>query len=169
MRMDNRTKLTGYDVVNKYDYKRLLSVIRDYGEEKKAHKIVKAIVDSRKLRPIYTASELSRIVSAVKRKAGKTHPATQTFQAIRIEVNKELENLKGGLEKAIEMLTNRGRIGVISFHSLEDRIVKNMFKDTPLLNVITKRPIRPKREEIKANPNARSAKLRVAEKILQGA
>ncbi|MCX8021268.1 MAG: 16S rRNA (cytosine(1402)-N(4))-methyltransferase RsmH [Syntrophorhabdaceae bacterium] len=165
MRMDIREKTTGYDVVNFYDFKRLLSIIRDYGEERKAHKIAKAIVEARKIKPINTSYELGHIVSRVKRKTGKIHPATKTFQAIRIEVNRELENLREGLLGAIEMLNKGGRIGVISFHSLEDRIVKNTFKDSPSLVVITKKPITPGREEIARNPNARSAKLRVAEKL----
>jgi 16S rRNA (cytosine1402-N4)-methyltransferase len=108
---------------------------------------------------------LANVVGKAKRRTGRVHPATKTFQAIRIEVNGELDCLRSGLADAIEMVRPNGRIGVISFHSLEDRIVKEMFRASTIVNSVTKKPIRPGRPEIISNPSARSAKLRVAEKI----
>ncbi len=164
MRMDNRGTLTAYDVVNDYDYKELLQIIRDYGEDYRAPAIAKMIVETRKKNPISTAKELGGIVLKAKRRTGKIHPATKTFQAIRIEVNDELRSLQRGIEAAIDMLSPEGRVGVISFHSLEDRIAKFAFRAASELNIITKKPIRAERVEIKENPSSRSAKLRVAEK-----
>lgn len=165
MRMDNRESLTAYDVVNRYDYEALKRVILEYGEEYRAGRIARVITEERKRKPIATAKELSSAVLKAKRRTGRVHPATKTFQAIRIEVNGELPNLRSGLDDAIGMVRPRGRIGVISFHSLEDRIVKETFRDSPSLNVLTKKPIRPGRPEILVNPRARSAKFRIAEKI----
>jgi 16S rRNA (cytosine1402-N4)-methyltransferase len=122
------------------------------------------ITEERKKKPITTAKELAEIVGKAKKRTGKIHPATKTFQAIRIEVNEELNSLRSGLADAIDMARPKGRIGVISFHSLEDRIVKEMFRGSASLSIVTKKPIRPGREEVLSNPNARSAKLRVAEK-----
>jgi 16S rRNA (cytosine1402-N4)-methyltransferase len=164
MRMDNREELTAYDVVNSYDYKELLRIIRDYGEDYRAPAIAKMIVETRKIKSISTAKELGSIVLKAKRRTGRIHPATKTFQAIRIEVNDELRGVQKGIGEAIDMLSPEGRIGVISFHSLEDRITKVAFKDSPVLNIITKKPIRPERVETKENPSSRSAKLRIAEK-----
>ncbi len=164
MRMDNRQPLTAYDVVNGYNYDDLKAVVEEYGEEYRARMIAKAIVDERKKRPITTAKELSSVIMKAKRRTGKIHPATKTFQAIRVEVNGELKNLSAGIEGAIDMLAPHGRIGVISFHSLEDRMVKNVFKNNQLLNIITKKPFKAGRSEVLDNPNSRSAKLRVAEK-----
>jgi 16S rRNA (cytosine1402-N4)-methyltransferase len=121
-------------------------------------------VEARKKKPIDTAKELADLVAKVKWRRGRIHPATKTFQAIRIETNQELENLKTGVESAIEMLNPKGRIGVISFHSLEDRIMKETFRNSPVLTVLTKKPIRPERKEALTNPRSRSAKLRIAEK-----
>jgi 16S rRNA (cytosine1402-N4)-methyltransferase len=164
MRMDGRQPLTAYDVVNSYSYEALKKVIAEYGEDYRAARIARAITEDRRKRPISTAKELSTIVLKVKKKTGRVHPATKTFQAIRIEVNGELDNVRSGLADAIDMVQPAGRVGVISFHSLEDRIVKEMFRMSPLLNVISKKPIRPGRPEILTNPRARSAKLRIAEK-----
>lgn len=164
MRMDNTGGITAYDVVNGYSYMDLLKIIRDYGEEYRAPVIVKAIIEARKKRPVSTAKELGDIVLRVKRRTGRLHPATKTFQAIRIEVNDELRSLQSGIGAAINMLAPGGRIGAISFHSLEDRIVKNVFKSSSVLNLITKKPVKPQRAEIRENPNSRSAKLRIAEK-----
>lgn len=165
MRMDNRAELTAYDVVNGYSYDKLLKIISEYGEEYRAPRIVGTIAETRKKRPIATAKELADIVCRAKRRTGRMHPATKTFQAIRMEVNGELKNIDKGVDEAIDILAPEGRIGVISFHSLEDRIIKNKFKNSPLLMTITKKPYRPEREEIRENPSARSAKLRIAEKI----
>ena len=164
MRMDVRESLTAYDVVNKYNYEALRRVILEFGEEYRAARIAKVITEERKRKPIVTAKELANIVERAKRRTGRVHPATKTFQAIRIEVNAELDSLRSGLADAIDMAKPTGRIGVISFHSLEDRIVKEMFRTSPLLNVVTKKPIRPGRSEIISNPSSRSAKFRVAEK-----
>lgn len=164
MRMDTRESLTAYDVVNKYNYEALKRVILEFGEEYRAARIARVITEERKKKPITTAKELADVVGKAKRRTGRVHPATKTFQAIRIEVNRELDSLRSGLTDAIEMAKPQARIGVISFHSLEDRIVKEMFRASPFLNIVTKKPIRPGRAEIISNPSARSAKLRVAEK-----
>jgi 16S rRNA (cytosine1402-N4)-methyltransferase len=165
MRMDDRAPLTAYEVVNTYSYDRLLTILREYGEEEKAVKITKAILEARKKKPITTAKELSEVVSQAKWRTGKVHPATKTFQAIRIEVNDELEAIKTAIGDAAEMLRSRGRIGVMSFHSLEDRIVKEMFRNAEILEVVTRKPMRPGRDEIRRNPSSRSAKFRIAQKI----
>ena len=164
MRMDMRESMTAYDVVNKYNYEALKRVILEFGEEYRAARIARVITEERKKKPITTAKELADVVCKAKRRTGRVHPATKTFQAIRIEVNRELDSLRSGLTDAIEMAKPEARIGVISFHSLEDRIVKEMFRASPFLNIVTKKPIRPGRAEIISNPSARSAKLRVAEK-----
>lgn len=165
MRMDTRNSLTAYQIVNTYPQKKLVQILKEYGDEREAFRIAKAIVARRKLREIKTAKELAEIVKKSKRKRGRIHPATTTFQALRMEVNAEVENLKEGLMGAIKILRKGGRIGVISFHSIEDRIVKMCFRGESSLKIITKKPITPKREEILNNPRSRSAKLRVAEKI----
>ncbi|NPA52450.1 MAG: 16S rRNA (cytosine(1402)-N(4))-methyltransferase RsmH [Aquificae bacterium] len=171
MRMDKDQKLTAYDVVNTYPEHMLENIIKKYGEERFSKRIAKSIVEHRKKRPIQTTKDLENIIfHAYPRKAryGRIHPATRTFQAIRIEVNNELEELELALKKAIERLDKGGRIAVISFHSLEDRIAKNLFKEYGKLKKIknlTKKPIVPKEDEIKENPPSRSAKLRIAERI----
>ena len=164
MRMDMRETFTAHDVVNRYRQDDLANIIFQYGEEEKSRRIARAIVEARKKKPIDTAKELADLVAKVKWRRGRIHPATKTFQAIRIETNQELENLKTGVESAIEMLNPKGRIGVISFHSLEDRIMKETFRNSPALTVLTKKPIRPERKEALMNPRSRSAKLRIAEK-----
>ncbi|MBA4416442.1 MAG: 16S rRNA (cytosine(1402)-N(4))-methyltransferase [Syntrophus sp. (in: bacteria)] len=165
MRMDNREPVTAYDVVNSYSYEGLRGILEEYGEEYRAPRIARMIVEERKKRPISTARELAHVVSKAKRREGRIHPATKTFQALRIEVNQELENIKTGVKDAITLLAPKGRIGVISFHSLEDRIIKETFKGSDSLALVTKKPIRPERPEILENPSARSAKFRVAEKL----
>ena len=164
MRMDDRQALTGHEVVNDYSYKDLLRIVRDYGEEYRGPAIVRTIVETRKKKPINTAKELADLVLRVKKRTGKIHPATKTFQAIRIEVNDELKSLEAGIAQAVDMLAPGGRVGVISFHSLEDRIVKNAFRSSPVLDIVTKKPIRAEVAEMRENPSSRSAKLRVAEK-----
>jgi len=165
MRMDNRQELTAFDVVNRYDYNRLKAIIEEYGEEKGAPKIARAILEARKKGSVATALDLARLVEQVKRRGGKIHPATKTFQAVRIEVNNELESLKTGLDAAVRALKPGGRVGVISFHSLEDRIVKRFFQSSDRLQVLTKKAIQPDRDELRRNRRARSAKLRIAEKM----
>ncbi|RKY05065.1 16S rRNA (cytosine(1402)-N(4))-methyltransferase [Candidatus Poribacteria bacterium] len=166
MRMDRRNPVTAMKVVNELSEEELRRIIREYGEERYAGRIARKIVSMREIAPITTTGQLARVIeSAVPPKArrGRIHPATRTFQAIRIYVNRELENLERGLKSAIERLRPGGRICVISFHSLEDRIVKRTLKSSPELKVLTKKPLRPSEEEIKRNPRSRSAKLRAAE------
>jgi 16S rRNA (cytosine1402-N4)-methyltransferase len=172
MRMDQRQSLTAEEVVNSYSEEELASLIRRYGEEPRATKIARAIAANR---PITSTHQLAEIVarSAYGRKPGhsKIHPATRTFQAIRMEVNRELELLQEALPIWIDLLAPGGRIAVISFHSLEDRLVKRAFKERSgnrydaTLRLLTKRPVRGDKNEIVFNPRARSAKLRAAAKI----
>ncbi len=164
MRMDIREELTAYDIVNSYRVDDLATILFEYGEEEKSRRIARAIVEARKKKPIETAKELADIVARAKWRRGRIHPATKTFQAIRIETNHELESLKKGIESAVEVLNPGGRIGVISFHSLEDRMMKEFFRNSPALKILTKKPLRPERKEILTNPRSRSAKLRIAEK-----
>ena len=128
MRMDSSQELTAWNVVNKYPEQEIERIIREYGEEPFARRIAKAIVIERKRSPIGTCKELADIVMRVYGGRGKTHPATRTFQALRIEVNKELDELKKGLSSATNMLKAGGRLCVVSYHSLEDRIVKNFMR-----------------------------------------
>ncbi|MBD3247837.1 16S rRNA (cytosine(1402)-N(4))-methyltransferase RsmH [Candidatus Falkowbacteria bacterium] len=171
------------EIVNKYSEKELKRIIAQYGEEKEAGKIARAIVKERAFEPITTASQLAQIIIKVKiQKSKKIHPATKTFQALRMETNDELPGLKKALSSAVDLLKDQGRLVLVSFHSLEDRIVKRFFKEKSLkcvcppslpvcacgkkqeLELITKKPIEPSEREIKDNPRARSAKLRVAQK-----
>ncbi len=186
MRMDRDLKLCAYDVVNGFSQKELADVIRKYGEEKMASKIAGAIVRKRQSSPIETTVDLSDIIlqampAAMKRQ--KIHPATRTFQALRIFVNRELDCLESGIASAVDALKTGGRLCVISFHSLEDRIVKNTFrdmaaacvcpKDIPYcvchkqatVRILTRKALVPSDAEATNNPRARSAKLRVAERI----
>ena len=179
-------KLTAADIANGYSEKELVDIFWKYGEEKYAKKIAKEIVKVRKIRKIRETKELVEIILNTvheKYKRARIHPATKVFQALRIEVNQELENLKEFLEQAVEILTDGGRLAVISFHSLEDRVVKDFFRKESRdclcppsfpkcvcahkrgLKIITKKPIVPSEKEIRENPRARSARLRVAEKI----
>lgn len=156
--------LRAWDLVNKLSFGELRKIIREYGEEFHASKIAGAIVSRRRKKTIDTTTELCRIMEGAVPRRSKIHPATRTFQALRIAVNNELENLRKGLQEAIGVLAPGGRICVISFHSLEDRIVKNTFRSSLALEVITKKPVIPLQAEVKINPRSRSAKLRVAEK-----
>ncbi len=165
MRVDRDEALTAYKVVNGYDYRTLVRIIKEYGEEGDAPRIARGILEARKKKPITDAKELAVIVADSKRGRGKIHPATKTFQALRIEVNQEFSNLEKGLQAAADMVRPSGRIGVITFHSLEDRIVKNFFKANSRLVSVTKKPISPGRDEVRSNRRARSAKLRIVEKI----
>jgi len=171
MRMDQSCGITAYDVVNKYKEEKLSEIIEKFGEERFHNRIARQIKDARQRKPIETTGELAAIV---KRAVGykyrhlKIDPATRTFQAIRIFVNDELGALEEGLKSSIFWLKAGGRIAVISFHSLEDRIVKNTFKGYAklgVLKIITKKPLIPEREEVIKNPRSRSAKLRVAQRI----
>jgi|CXWL01.1.fsa_nt_gi 16S rRNA (cytosine1402-N4)-methyltransferase len=162
--------LTAKDIIAGWDEEEIAKMIREYGEEKFSGRIARAIVEARREGPIETAHQLAEIISAVVPafyRNGRIHPATRTFQALRIAVNDELEALKEALKDAIDILTPGGRVAVISFHSLEDRIVKNTFReaeDEEKGTRITKKPIIPSRAEQLANPRSRSAKLRIFEK-----
>ena len=186
MRMDTDAPLSAYEVVNEYSEEELKRIFFEYGEEKFSARIASAIVKERSISPIETTSRLSEIIKSVipaaKRKDGP-HPAKRVFQAIRIEVNRELDAISPLISSATENLLPGGRIAIISFHSLEDRIVKLAYRDLtsgctcpkdfpicicnnkPKLKEITKKPILPSEEELTNNPRSRSAKLRVAEKI----
>jgi 16S rRNA (cytosine1402-N4)-methyltransferase len=168
MRMDRRQKMSAWDVVNKYPERDLDRILREFGEERLSKKISKAIVRWRSRKTIDTCSELSKIVEGAYGGRGRSHPATKTFQALRIEVNRELEELRAGLDTSLRFLKKNGRLCVISYHSLEDRIVKNFMINSSkkgLLKIITKKPKTPSPEELKLNPSSRSAKLRSVEKI----
>ncbi|MEW6215168.1 MAG: 16S rRNA (cytosine(1402)-N(4))-methyltransferase RsmH [Nitrospirota bacterium] len=168
MRMDRRQKLSAWDVVNRYPEKELERILSEFGEERLSRKISKAIVRRRSKKTIDTCSELSGIVESVYCRRGRFHPATKTFQALRIEVNRELDELRAGLDSSLRLLKKGGRLCIISYHSLEDRIVKNFIADSSkkgLLKIITKKPLTPRHEERTLNPSSRSAKLRAAERI----
>ncbi len=175
MRLDRvGAKLTAYHVVNTYSYRRLCSVIKEYGQEAWAKRIAKKIVEARGEAPIKSTRRLAEIVaSAIPRRfwPKKIHPATRTFQAIRIEVNQELAHLKEALKGAVSLVRPGGRVVVISFHSLEDGIVKHSFRAFErkgLGRVLTRKPVVPSEGELKENPRARSAKLRVLERCVEG-
>ncbi|MBI4690144.1 MAG: 16S rRNA (cytosine(1402)-N(4))-methyltransferase RsmH [Nitrospirae bacterium] len=168
MRMDRDQELTAGDIVNKYPEKDIEKILREYGEERLSRRIAKAIVRYRIKKRIITCAELADIICSVYKGRGKIHPATRTFQALRIAVNDELNELRKGLETSSGILKSGGRICVISYHSLEDRIVKNFMKDKRekgVFNIITKKPLTPSFEDVRQNPSARSAKMRGAEKI----
>jgi len=159
--------LTAKEIVNKWPEKELIKIFQEYGEERYAGRIAKAICQIRQARPIGTTKQLiNLIIKIVPRK--KINPATRIFQALRITVNDELNNFKKALPQALEILEKNGKLAIISFHSLEDRIVKIFFRETAQegnLKILTKKPIRPSQEEIDLNPRSRSAKLRVALKL----
>lgn len=186
MRMDKSQKGSAYDLINGLDADGLARIFREYGEEREAGRIARLIVKRRESRPVETTGELVRIVldAVPKRFQSKAiHPATRVFQALRIAVNDELVNLKKGLDGGAGSLCSGGRMAVISFHSLEDRIVKDKFRElstgcvcpprapqcvcgrTPAFRLLTKRAVMPSDEEVDRNPRARSAKLRAVEKI----
>lgn len=164
MRMDQRASRTAEDLINGVSEEELARIFFEYGEEFRSRLAAKAVVNARKKRRIRTTFELIEVLEPVLRK-GKIHFATKVFQALRIAVNDELGQLKKGLMAAIDHLAPGGRIAVISFHSLEDRIVKWCFREEKRLQIITKKPLEATREEVKKNARSRSAKLRVAEKI----
>lgn len=185
MRMDRRQTLSAKEIVNEYSETDLTRILRDYGEEKFAKNIAKHIVAARKDKPLETTGELNDIIKAAipaKMRATGGHPSKRTFQAVRIECNRELEVLKSSLDGLIALLNPGGRLCVITFHSLEDRIVKSSFRknenpctcppDFPICvcgqaskgTVITKKPILPSEQEMEVNSRAKSAKLRVFEK-----
>ena len=167
MRFDPLSGPTAAEYLARANKDELAEVIWKYGEERAARKIAEAIVKSRHQREIRTTADLRRIIEKVLPRRGKIHPATKTFQALRIYLNEELRNLEQGLENGFEILKPRGRMAAISFHSLEDRIIKNFFKDRAragAAKLVTKKPLPPSAREIFENPRARSAKLRILEK-----
>lgn len=152
------------ELVNSATEEELARVLFDYGEERRARRVAAAIARARARSPIRTTDELARVVAgAVGRRRGGPHPARRTFQALRIAVNRELEELAASLPRAVGLLTPGGRVVAIAYHSLEDRIVKRFFVEEPRLSVLTKKPLRPSPEEVARNPRARSARLRAAE------
>ena len=171
MRMDQNGFMSAYELVNTLTEEELAKIIFNFGEERYSRRIARMIVQYRATKPLETTQELEEVifksVPAAYRHQ-KIHPATRTFQAIRIAVNRELESLKIALDKSADYLKTGGRIAVISFHSLEDRIVKEKFKNyskEEIFSLLFKKPLGPGDEEIKMNPRSRSAKLRVAERI----
>ncbi|MBI5182873.1 MAG: 16S rRNA (cytosine(1402)-N(4))-methyltransferase RsmH [Nitrospinae bacterium] len=186
MRMDRSKGISAADLVNELPFEDLYIIFKRYGEEKWSYRIAKAIVREREVHPIRSTSQLADIVTStipISYRSRRIHPATKTFQALRIAVNKELTALEEALRDAIDLLNQGSRICVISFHSLEDRIVKDMFRvmergcscpsEIPIcmcrgerkVRVLTKGPVIPSKEEISINPRSRSAKLRVAERL----
>lgn len=164
MRMGKDCRFSAASIINTFSESQLISLFREYGEEPKTIRIVRAIVKSRQVRAIKSTLELANIVArATNYTRGRIHPATRVFQALRIAVNDELHELEMGLNNVLPYLKVGGRIVVISFHSLEDRIVKHFFRDhQDILEIITKKPIIPTSEEFARNPRSRSAKLRCA-------
>ncbi|WP_270749545.1 16S rRNA (cytosine(1402)-N(4))-methyltransferase RsmH [Fusobacterium hominis] len=183
MRMNQNSKLSAYEVVNEYSEEELARIIYEYGEERNSRKIARFICETRVEKPIETTGELVTIIKRAYPARAQKHPAKKTFQAIRIEVNRELEVLDRAIDKAIDALKVGGRLGIITFHSLEDRLVKNKFRDLATackcppgllvcvcggkakVKLITRKPIIPNGEEIEFNNRAHSSKLRVVERL----
>lgn len=168
MRMDPNLKITAADIINNFETRRLNEIFQKFGQEKFSRQLTRAIISARKIKPIETTVDLAQIVHEVYQKRGikkRVDSATKVFQALRIVVNSELLNLEDALPQAEKLLTKNGRLVVISFHSLEDGLVKRFFKHTAGLKTLTKTPISPSLGEIRLNPRSRSARLRAAEKI----
>lgn len=169
MRMDPKLSLQAYDLINNFERRRLHEVIQAYGEEKLAGPIASAIERARQVKPIRTTTELSKIIESVYKRCrvskSRIHPATRTFQAIRIVINSELLNLEECLPQTGNLIRIGGRLVVISFHSLEDGIVKRFLKEDERFQSLTERPIGPSLNEIENNPRSRSAKLRAAQRV----
>jgi S-adenosyl-methyltransferase MraW len=183
MRMDRRQSLNAYEIVNTFSVANLETILRDFGEEPQARRIALAIAASRQMRALETTDELAKLIANIKRGRREHHPATQTFQALRIAVNDELNHLGRFLQKGYELLKPKGRMVIISFQSLEDRLVKTAFRmwsrdclcppRTPVcqcgwsrkVKLLTKRPMTPSEKEVSVNPRARSARLRAVERV----
>lgn len=182
MRMDPTTGVTAKEIVNHWSEKDLGKLFQEYGEERQWRRAARAIVEARRKKTIETTTELAEILSkAIGRSKKKLHPATLVFQALRISVNRELESVEKGVQEAIQILAPGGRMGVLSFHRLEDRIVKNLFRAAskpikkmmeikeshlyPMLKLLSKKPLIPSLHEARINRRARSAKLRACEKM----
>ena len=164
MRFSRETSLTAGEIVNRWDGPRLMEIFEEYGEVPRAKKIVEALIERRRRQPFVSTRDLADFIASRSRFHGRTHPATLFFQGLRIAVNDELNTLRTGLEQACGLLVPGGRMVVISFHSLEDRIVKQFMRNEPSLAVITKKPVVAPLDEVRRNPESRSAKLRIAEK-----
>ena len=171
MRFDRSAGVTAADLVNTLPQSELADILYQYGEERKSRRIARAIVSAR---PISTTTELAQLIMRAVGRRGRIHPATKTFQALRISVNQEMEALPKGLTSAVDLLAPGGRLVVIAFHSLEDRIVKHFFREKaqkgeegqcPTLRIVTRKPIQASPAERKRNPRSRSAKLRVVERL----
>ncbi len=172
MRFDTRQSLTAAEILNSYSLEALYDIFKNYGEYPHARRLCQGIFRTRKITKFKTTQQLVALVLEIqpRRFFDKLHPATKVFQALRIAVNDELESLKEVLPQAVDILSANGRLMVISFHALEDRIVKNFFRDlarqeVPVIKILTKKPVVPSEEEIRQNPRSRSAKMRVAEKM----
>jgi 16S rRNA (cytosine1402-N4)-methyltransferase len=183
MRMDPSQETTAANLVNGMEERRLADLIRELGEEPCARRIAHRIVQERSKSPIETTGRLASMIEEVCGRRGRTHPATRTFQALRMAVNEEIESLREGLDAALSLVVPGGRIAVITFHSIEDREVKHFFArhagrweslpeggerwigEEPAVRLVTRKPVAPAEEEVKDNPRARSAKLRVAERL----
>lgn len=183
MRMDRSAKISAYEIVNEYSEQELADIIYYYGEDRNARKIAASIVREREVKKLETTDDLVRAILKTVKKKQKKHPAKQTFQAIRIEVNKELDVLKEAIDKAVSVLDKDGRLAIITFHSLEDRIVKNRFKELatqcvcpseipicmcdtkPQVKVLTRKAISPSKDELESNNRAHSSKLRVCKRL----
>ncbi len=185
MRMGS-SELTALEMVNNYPEEALTRIIRENGEERQARRIARAIVERRRQSPLQTTGELRRLIESIKilpagHRQRRIHPATQTFQALRIEVNEELDQLRSLLDQSVQMLEKEGHLVVISYHSLEDRITKHTLRhlavgeiepitgrprsETQVIEVLTRKPVRPSEAETTANPRARSARLRAARRL----
>lgn len=171
MRLDRNSYISAYDLVNNLNEEEISTLLRNFGEERWHNRIARYLVRERQKHPISTTRELSEVVIRAlpyKHRYYRIHPATRTFQAVRIAVNRELETLQVALEKTVGLLNKKARICVISFHSLEDRIVKFSFRggsSAGLIKIITPKPLGPKEDEIAENPSSRSAKFRVGERV----
>jgi 16S rRNA (cytosine1402-N4)-methyltransferase len=173
MRLDRNSYISAYDLLNNLNEEEISALLWNFGQERWHNRIARYLVQERQKHPIATTKELSNIVIQAipyKYRNYRIHPATRTFQAVRIAVNRELETLETGLKKAVEFLSRGGRICVISFHSLEDRVVKFGFRQLATnnaINIVTPKPLTPQPSEVRDNPSSRSAKLRVAERLIK--
>jgi 16S rRNA (cytosine1402-N4)-methyltransferase len=165
MRMNQDTPFSAEDIVNSWPEVDLANVIYELGEERRSRQVAKAICQARRKERITTTTQLAAIVEAVIPRRGRIHPATLVFQGLRLAVNRELDVIKTVLPDAIDLLAPHGRLGVISFHSLEDRIAKETFKQNTHIQILTKKPLVANQEECRQNPRSRSAKLRFCEKL----
>ncbi|QPM66939.1 16S rRNA (cytosine(1402)-N(4))-methyltransferase RsmH [Atribacter laminatus] len=168
MRMNQSQKMDACQVVNTFSEKELADIFFYYGEERKSRKIARSIVNSRQRKPITTTKELEKIIwNCNPGRRGGIHPATRVFMALRIYINHELDELPKALESVLQFMKEGARLVVLSYHSLEDRIVKNFFRNNDQLAVINRKPMTPSLQEIQVNPRARSARMRVAQKMIR--